>query len=87
MIAVIMVGGFVTRLNPLSINLPKPFGGLLSTKIKTYLAADWALIVPDQYRPFAHKLTDAHHEQKTDALPNEYREKVEQWLQLLQIPT
>ena len=54
--------------------------------VKVHTGDDWVLVVPDPYRPLVHILAEAKVAERADALLNEYREKVEQWLQLLQHP-
>jgi mannose-1-phosphate guanylyltransferase/phosphomannomutase len=54
--------------------------------VKVHFGDDWVLVVPDPYRPLVHILAEASQEETAEALLQEYREKVDQWLTLLQNP-
>lgn len=54
--------------------------------VKVHFGDDWVLVIPDPYRPLVHILAEASKAKKADSLIKEYREKVEEWLKLLQNP-
>lgn len=54
--------------------------------VKVHYGDDWVLVIPDPYRPLVHILAEASKVKKVDSLIKEYREKVEEWLKLLQNP-
>ena len=47
--------------------------------IKVHFDQDWALVLPDQYHPFIHIMSEAKDENIARRLLDEYREKVEKW--------
>jgi len=47
--------------------------------IKVQFGEDWVLVLPDQYHPFIHIISDAKDEDVARQLLNGYQEKVEQW--------
>ncbi len=75
-------GGIMRLMNEASAELQTTF----IDGVKVHLGDDWVLVVPDPYRPLVHILAEAAEEERADSLLVEYREKVEQWLQLLQNP-
>ncbi|HEY5672747.1 MAG TPA: mannose-1-phosphate guanyltransferase [Malonomonas sp.] len=75
-------GGIMRLMNEASADLQTTF----IDGVKVHLGDDWVLVVPDPYRPLVHILAEAVEAERADSLLNEYREKVEQWLQLLQNP-
>jgi len=54
--------------------------------VKVHFGDDWVLVVPDPYQPLVHLLAEASAAERAEALLEEYRHKVEEWLQLLQNP-
>jgi mannose-1-phosphate guanylyltransferase/phosphomannomutase len=47
--------------------------------IKVNFGNDWALVLPDQYQPFIHIMSESKEENTARQLLEAYREKVEQW--------
>ena len=47
--------------------------------IKVNFGNDWALVLPDQYQPFIHIMSESKDENTARQLLEAYREKVEQW--------
>jgi mannose-1-phosphate guanylyltransferase/phosphomannomutase len=76
-------GGIMRLMNEATADLQTTF----IDGVKVHLGDDWVLVVPDPYRPLVHILAEAVSAERADSLLNEYREKVEQWLQLLQNPS
>ncbi|WP_303720630.1 mannose-1-phosphate guanyltransferase [Malonomonas rubra] len=75
-------GGIMRLMNEATTELQTTF----IDGVKVHFGDDWVLVVPDPYRPLVHILAEATKEEKADALLEEYREKVDQWLTLLQNP-
>ncbi len=75
-------GGIMRLMNEATTDLQTTF----VDGVKVHFGDDWVLVVPDPYRPLVHILAEASKEEKVEALLEEYREKVEQWLSLLQNP-
>ncbi len=75
-------GGIMRLMNEATTDLQTTF----IDGVKVHFADDWVLVVPDPYRPLVHILAEATKEDKVEALLEEYREKVEQWLILLNNP-
>jgi mannose-1-phosphate guanylyltransferase/phosphomannomutase len=47
--------------------------------IKVHFGKDWALVLPDQYQPYIHIMTEASDLNTATRLLNSYQEKVESW--------
>ncbi len=75
-------GGIMRLMNEATSDLPTTF----VDGVKVHYGEDWALVVPDPYRPLVHLVAEADRTERVEELLNNYREKVEQWLQLLQNP-
>ncbi len=75
-------GGIMRLMNEATAELQTTF----VDGVKVHFGEDWVLVVPDPYRPLVHLLAEAQTDERADALLNEYREKVEEWLKLLQNP-
>ncbi|SHJ43303.1 mannose-1-phosphate guanylyltransferase / phosphomannomutase [Malonomonas rubra DSM 5091] len=75
-------GGIMRLMNEATIELQTTF----VDGVKVHFGDDWVLVIPDPYRPLVHILAEANTKKKADSLIKEYREKVEEWLQLLQNP-
>lgn len=75
-------GGIMRLMNEATSNLQTTF----VDGVKVHFADDWVLVVPDPYRPLVHLLAEAKSSERADALIDEYRVKVEEWLKLLQNP-
>jgi mannose-1-phosphate guanylyltransferase/phosphomannomutase len=52
--------------------------------VRIQLKNDWALMLPDQYRPVAHIIAESADEKRAKELVETYRKKVEKWKQELQ---
>lgn len=75
-------GGIMRLMNEATIDLQTTF----VDGVKVHFGDDWVLVVPDPYRPLVYILAEASREEKVEALLQEYREKVDQWLILLNNP-
>ncbi|MCK4622786.1 MAG: mannose-1-phosphate guanyltransferase [Desulfuromonadales bacterium] len=75
-------GGVMRLMNEATIDLQTTF----IDGVKVHFGDDWVLVVPDPYRPLVHILTEAEKAEQADALLQEYREKVQHWLTLLNNP-
>jgi len=75
-------GGIMRLMNEATTDLQTTF----VDGVKVHFGDDWVLVVPDPYRPLVHILAEASKEKRVEELLQEYREKVEQWLVLLQNP-
>jgi mannose-1-phosphate guanylyltransferase/phosphomannomutase len=47
--------------------------------IKVHFGEDWVLVLPDQYHPFIHIMSEAEDREVAHRLLTGYREKVETW--------
>lgn len=52
--------------------------------IKVHFGQDWALVLPDQYRPIVHIIAEAKEHKAAQKLLDEYKRKVEGWKKELQ---
>lgn len=75
-------GGIMRLMNEATTDLQTTF----VDGVKVHFGDDWVLVVPDPYRPLVHIMAEASKEEKVETLLGEYREKVDQWLILLQNP-
>lgn len=75
-------GGIMRLMNEATTDLQTTF----IDGVKVHFGDDWVLVVPDPYRPLVYILAEAGKEARVEALLEEYREKVDQWLILLQNP-
>lgn len=75
-------GGIMRLMNEATADLQTTF----IDGVKVHFGDDWLLVVPDPYRPLVYILAEASKEERVASLLEEYREKVEQWLLLLQNP-
>ena len=75
-------GGIMRLMNEATADLQTTF----IDGVKVHYGEDWVLVVPDPYQPLVHVLAEASKAERADGLIEEYRDKVEKWLQLLQNP-
>jgi len=75
-------GGIMRLMNEATTDLQTTF----IDGVKVHYGDDWVLVVPDPYRPLVHILAEAGKPQRADELLEEYREKVDKWLIMLNNP-
>ncbi|WP_432821796.1 sugar phosphate nucleotidyltransferase [Trichloromonas sp.] len=73
-------GGIMRKMSEDSVDLEASF----IDGVRIQLKNDWALMLPDQYRPVAHVIAESTDEKRAKELVETYRKKVEKWKQELQ---
>jgi mannose-1-phosphate guanylyltransferase/phosphomannomutase len=73
-------GGIMRKMSEDSVDLEASF----IDGVRIQLKNDWALMLPDQYRPVAHIIAESADEKRAKELVETYRKKVEKWKQELQ---
>jgi mannose-1-phosphate guanylyltransferase/phosphomannomutase len=73
-------GGIMRKMSEDSVDLEASF----IDGVRIQLNNDWALMLPDQYRPVAHIIAESADEKRAKELVETYRQKVEKWKHELQ---
>jgi mannose-1-phosphate guanylyltransferase / phosphomannomutase len=73
-------GGIMRKMSEDSVDLEASF----IDGVRIQLKNDWALMLPDQYRPVAHVIAESADKNRAKKLVETYRKKVEKWKQELQ---
>jgi mannose-1-phosphate guanylyltransferase/phosphomannomutase len=73
-------GGIMRKMSEDSVELEASF----IDGVRIQLNNDWALMLPDQYRPVAHIIAESADEKRAKELVETYRQKVEKWKHELQ---
>jgi mannose-1-phosphate guanylyltransferase/phosphomannomutase len=72
-------GGIMRKMSEDSVDLEASF----IDGVRIQLNHDWALVLPDQYRPVTHVIAESADQNTARKLVESYRQKVEKWKQEL----